>query len=136
MSASGLHNERFVRTNLIQIGFADVLIVLHPPCGQIELTLRVLGYEVLDNLAVLGVVGEPGLRQVGLSDGAVTCQMPMGMRLQESGIDEVVTIVQHLSISTGKFFGLVCAANIGKHTILHYCGLGKRSLFVHRDDVA
>ena len=77
VSAARLHDERLVRADFVQIGFADVFIILHPSGSQIEIALWVLRNELLDDFAVFGIVRETSLCQVSLSDGTVASQMTM-----------------------------------------------------------
>ena len=117
--ATSLHDQRLVCADIIQIGFGDVFIILHPPCSHIELALRVLRNKLLDDFAVFGIVGQAHLAQVGLSDKAVSRQMTVTVRLKESGIDIVVAIIQHLRICACELLRLFCTADIGKYAILH-----------------
>ena len=79
VAATRLHDERLIGTNLVEIRLVDVFIILHPTGSQIELALRVLRDELLDNLAVLRVVGEDCLHQVCLTNGTVASQMSVAV---------------------------------------------------------
>ena len=98
--------------------------------------MRVLRYKFFDNFTVFGVVSQANLCEVRLPNQAVTSQMTVAVGLQEAGIDEVFTVIQHLRIRASELFRLFRTADIGKHTVLHQCSLGKGSLFIHGNDVA
>ena len=75
VSTTRLHDQWLIRTNLIQVRLGDVFLILHPSGSQIEVALRILRNEVLDDLTVFGIVGETSLHQVSLSDGTVSSQV-------------------------------------------------------------
>lgn len=62
--------------------------------------------------------------------------MAVGMGFEEAGIDEVLTVIQHLRVIAGKLFRFRRAADIGEYAVLDHGRLGKGSLFVHRDKIA
>ena len=79
VAATRLHDERLIGTNLVEIRLVDVFFILHPTGSQIELALWVLCDELLDNLAVLRVVGEACLHQVCLANSSIASQMSVAM---------------------------------------------------------
>ena len=119
MSPAGLHKQRLVGADLVKIRFGNVFFIFNPSRCQVELALWVLLDKLLDDLAVFGVVGQAYLREVRLPDGAVTGQIAVAMGLHESGIDEVLTIIQHLRIRACEFLSFFFTADIGKHAVLH-----------------
>ena len=61
--------------------------------------MRVLRNEFPDNIAVFGIVGSYAcLSEVGLPDKTVAGEVAVTVRLKESGIDVVFTIIQYLRI--------------------------------------
>ena len=119
MSSSGLHNQWFITANFVQISFADVFVIFNPPRCSVYLVIRVLRYKFLDNFAVFGVIGHANRHEVCLSDKAISSEMAMTVRLEEAGVDEVLTVIQHLCVLASEFLRFFCAADIGKHAVLY-----------------
>ena len=136
MSAAGLHDKDLIGADFVQIRFAHVFLRFIPPGSHIKGAIWILGNEVLDDLAVFDIIGQPYLCQVCLSHKAVTGKIWVAVGLQETGIDKVFTVIQHLGICAGKLPCFLSAAYIGKYAVLYICSLGKGALFIHRDDVA
>ena len=136
VTAAGLHEQYLVGANLVQICLGNVFVIFNPPRGHVEIALRVLFDKLLDDLAVFVIIRQTDLREVRLSDGAVTGQIAVAMRLKEAGIDVVLAVIEHLRISICKFFYLFGFADISKYTVLNKCSLCKGSLFVHSDNVS
>ena len=120
MSATCLHEQRLVGTDLIKIGLADIFLIFHPSCSYVEIALRILLNECLDDVTIPCIVGShSSLHQVRLSDSAFSGKATVTVGLHKARIDVVVTIVQHLCIGTGEFLRFLCAADIGKYTVLY-----------------
>lgn len=136
MSAAGLQDKRFLGADVIEIRLADVFIILHPPSGQVELALGVVCDKLLDDFPIFVIVGQPHLREVGLSDGTVAGEKAVAVRLEKTGIDEVAAVVGHLRIRTRERSRFLLTADVGKHAVFDHCRLGKGLFLIHGDDVA
>ena len=112
MSSAGLHNQDLVRTDFVQIRLAYIFLRFIPTRSDIIGTVRILGDEVLDNLAVFGVIGQSDVAQVGLPHKTVTGKIRVAVGFQEARIDEIVAIVQHFGIGAGDFFRFLYAAYV------------------------
>ena len=136
MSVGTVHDQRFIRADLIQIGFCDVFFTWEPACSHVDFTLRVLSNEFADDLTIFCVVAYANRCKVRLSDCAVTGKTAVSMAFQETGIDEVLTVIKHLCVCIGKLLCNFGVSDIGKHAVFGKSCFGKWSFFIHGNNVA
>ena len=104
MSADGLHNQRLVGTDFVQIRLGNVFVIFGPACSHVELALRVLLDKLLDDLAVFHIIGQADLHEVRLPDGAVAGEIAVAVGFKKAGIDVVLAVIQHSCVRTGELF--------------------------------
>ena len=136
MSAGGVHDQRLIGADPVQICLAHILLVFHPSRGHIEGAPGILLYKFFDDLPVSVIVRQTHLRQVRLPDQAVAGQIAVGMGFQKSRINEVFSVIKHLSVRIGQFLCIFHTADKDKHTVFRQYCFGKGSLFIHCDNVA